>query len=473
MNKIVVVLMLTMLVLSVSVYGQPPVDTEVNTQINTTAQLDARIGAIWGFDFTSNQSGFREIVELDFAWDIHSYTQFESDTDGISVLSEPYGMVRLSGLHLEFTAEGESGDFSEISGSHGLGINYEQIYGQINFFPFYLLLASSNSGNHFTRVGGFNFRRSTSAIRANWAHMDYRIQWDGVVSTDLWSLSGSADGIKNLRSTSLIGLGYEVGETEMMFAVGSPSDWETNTENRYDFGYSIETPLVDNLTMRASVATGINYDVMPLQFGTSFGYRHALNNTLTLRPYIAADGWFRGTEDNMFDRLRMEQTAGIVLEWPGPTGWGYDPLLDMELNRFSGLSISLQNLSPDVTDGEFNDSIALAISLVEETSAGLVPGLGASSVFEIKDLQQKSGQFDTSYGLYMEYDLDQFLPFARVLKTDASSGGFADEAISLETGVQLRIIPNAVITAKYFTSEINDVQNADTSLATIEVLVTL
>lgn len=447
-----IVLLLCISMLPVSVFA-------ADVSINTNASFNAKLGTVWGYDFTTNQTGFREIIQLDFLWGVTGFQSFGSDTEGIDVLNEPYGYAEVAGLNLNFNVTGQTGDYAGVTPD--VNVNYEMIYGQINFYPFYLMLAAGTT--HFDRVGGYNFRRSTSAIRANWAFMDYRFQHEGVVSPGYWSLGGAADQIKNQRATSLVGLGFATGETEMMLAIGSPADWTENEDNQYDLGLSIETPVIENLTLQAAVQSGINYRNLPLEFGTRMQYRQALDDTYTLLPYVAVDGRFL-SQQAMFDELAIEQTAGVVLEWPGPTGWGWNPLAVSGGNVFSGLSVALSNYSANVLAADMGLVTSAAISLFEERTGGVVPGLGAVAVLELADLLGEDTVI--AYGLYLDYDLDEFLPFTRIKK------GAGDD-ISMDLGLNMDLIPNTDMKALFTTNAINNFADATVKAFTFEVTVGL
>lgn len=411
------------------------------------------LGTIWGYDFETEQSGFKEIIDLDFKYIFNRHTNYKSDLGGIDY-DKPYGELEVSGMSVETAFENKKGD-QEKDLPMLVDINYELIYGRIMFDPFYLLVAASEEGNRYSRNHGYTFSRGTSSIRANVAHIGYNVPWSGeMILQGPYADGGAWNSVNEIGAAALLGLGYIFGATEMMLQVGSEKDWKTNENNEYQIGFQIESNPVGNLTLKANGFTGVNYDIMPINFGVGAGYRYELNDTLALVPFVAYDHTFIGKVGSPTDSFKSEITAAVSLVWPGGIGWGYEPLNDTDLNRYSGLTVGT-----DITTVGDNDPKAvLVISSFEETSGGLVPNLGASVVVEIDDLTNtKDLDYKRiAFGVYLDYNvMDILKPFVRTTKTS----GLEESPILFESGIEYTAIPNTIITVGFDTADISDLEN--------------
>ncbi|MBN2618026.1 MAG: hypothetical protein JXR64_06905 [Spirochaetales bacterium] len=459
MKKILLTLLLTTLGFSLFAINSYEGGTDEgryakSSPANSSVKVEFELGTIFGYDIQEGQSGFKEIIDLDFTYILNPFTIYKSDTTDIKY-GDPYGIVDVSGCSVELNINDESGDKNSYSDTL-ISINYELIYGKIVFDPFYLLVAASSAGNHYDRNNGWNFSRGTSRIRANIAHIGYNVPWTGIVSVAPWSISGAADAIDNEGAESMLGIGYIVGMTEMMVQVGSQYDWETNENNELDFGYQIESNPIGNLTLKGQLFTGINYDVLPLNFSVGAGYYQDITSNLNLTPFIGYDGTFVEGEDPSLDNLKSETSVGISLGWPGSVGWGYEPLNDKDYDRFSGVTIGTSVL----TLPEEDPRISIGLSLFEDGKAGLIPNIGSSIVFEIYDLTDymatDRGYIKTSYGVYLDYNINDILkPYTRVKKLE----GKDDSPVKLEAGFEYTAIPNTVITVSYETENVVDISN--------------
>lgn len=417
-------------------------------------EVEMELGLQWAYDFDTEQSGLKEIIDLDFKYFMNPFTIYKSNIDGIDY-DAPYGVVEVAGGEVFFEIDDEIGD--QTTHSVDVKINYELIYGKIVFDPFYLLVASSNKGNHYTRNNGWSFSRSTSGIRNDIAHLDYMVPWDGM-NTGQWAITGGANTVSDVSSTSVFGLGYIFGTSEIIFQLASEYDWETNENNEYEYGFMLESNPVGNLTVKAQAHSGINYDVMPVDFAVGAGYRFDLTDSIAFIPFVGFDGMFIGDKeaDDPFDAFNSETSIGAQLTWPGGTGWGYEPLNDKDTNRFSGIAAGLDIFNQDGKDPMFN----VSISAFEETSGGLIPMLGTSLILEFSDITDYNGTdrdyIKTAFGLYLDYNIkDMVKPFVRAKKTSGKDDG----AIDFESGIEYIAIPNTVITVGYDSDDLNDFEN--------------
>ncbi|MBN2656564.1 MAG: hypothetical protein JXR86_05845 [Spirochaetales bacterium] len=469
--------------------------------LKSKLEIDVELATIWGFDFNQLSSGFREIIDIDLLYTLNPYTKFRSDTEGLDI-NKPYGMVLVDGAHLEFKISDQSGDqraaFPDPETTQNISINYENIFGKIVWDPFYLLVGSSETGNHYDRISGWTFLKSTSKIRANLAHLGYRVPFVTANSTSRWAQEGKTDWIENEAADSILGLGFGIGATEMMLSIGSKQDWEKNTENKYDVGFAIESNPVGDLTVKGYINTGINYVALPLDFAVSAGYRFDLgvigNNALSLVPYVAMDGSFVSglpladnyEKDWPFEELAAEISGGITLEWGGPVGWGYEPLNNIMTDRGPGITVSASLYNPGFQfKREENPAseVTVALSVFEDTKGGLIPNLGMSGVLEFGDITNSqettddlntniNEKFKIQYGLYLDYlIMDMFKPYTRFSKTVMYG------PIDFEVGTEFMVIPNTVMTISYENAAINslfdDDFEKDKGLLAVELKVTL
>ncbi len=426
----------------------------VQEEANTAVKVEFELGTIWGYDIQEEQSGFKEIIDLDFTFIINPFTKYKSDLDPEDY-DGPYGIAEVSGGSVELDIKDEAGDKQSYSDTL-VSINYELIFGKIVFDPFYLLVAASSAGNHYDRNSGWNFSRGSSRIRSNIAHIDYNVPWSGIVSPAPWSGTGPSDTIDNEGAESMLGLGYIIGSTEMMVQIGTPYDWEENVDNHYDVGFQLESNPVGNLIVKSHVFSGMNYDTLPLNFSLGAGYYQELTDVYSLVPFIGFDGTFEEDEEPALDVFKSETSIGLSLRWPGGLGWGYEPLNDRDFDRFSGLTVGSSILNQEGEDPR----ISLAVTSYEETNGGLIPNLGTSLVFEIYDLTDyKSTDRDyikTSYGVYIDYNIkDMLKPYTRVKKVE----GKDDSPLDFEIGAEFTLIPNTIITVSYETENLLQVED--------------
>ncbi|HQL33991.1 MAG TPA: hypothetical protein PK969_12110 [Treponemataceae bacterium] len=424
-------------------------------KISTSIDFKPKLGVEWGYDFDRNQSGFKEIVNLDLEWEILPYQDYASDSSGIEY-GDPYGLAMFSGGHLMLKIHDEDGDLSATTNpafQPVLELNYEKIWGKIVWDPFYILVAA-NENNFYTRHTGWSFATANSRPRANWAHIGYRVQgWSSSVNSDAWGIAGVGDAVNTVGGEAGLGLGFIGNTTETLFMVTSPLSWEYinasnpgNVDNKYDFGLSAESNPIGDLMVRGSAVTGINYDVLPLGLSGALGYRFDITNTLAFMPHTAMDIAFSGTEDKPLDNWKTENSFGFDVIWPGSNGWGDNPLLDMESNIFAGFTLDGSVVMSKGADPKIN----MVASMHEDNSGGLVQNLGTTFVFELADITGDKPV--NTFGFYADYNIwNQFRPYGRFLKTTDSS---VKKNITGELGLEMTMIPNTVITFMYKTEDL-------------------
>jgi len=452
------------------------------TNISTSISFKPKMGVIWGYDALTEQSGFKEVIDLDLEWEILPYRDWATDTSD-QEYGLPYGMVMYSGGHMMFKIQNQSGDLgaTDKPKDHDivpyLSINYEKLWGKIVWDPFYLLLAASEK-NFYTRMTGWTFPTSNDKVRANWAHIGSRVQnWVSAFNQDTWNLAGyyNQGGAETLGGAGM-GLGYITGSTEVLAMVASPSDWTANSKNVYDYGISLESNPIGDLMVRASGLSGVNYKNQPLAFSGSAGYRFDITNTIAIMPHTAMDFVFKPVLNDPFASYKTENSFGFDVSWPGANGWADNPLMDQESNMYAGLTVD-----GSVVTTKFEDpSYAMAISMHEDTDGGLVPNLGVTLVYELGQIE-KIGTDEKDfvvncYGVYVDYSIwNQFRPYTRLKKI----GGAYGDPLQAEIGFEVTVIPHTSITFKYNTNDIKDTRAAtkltddtDQRLFTAEFIVT-
>ncbi|HKL71933.1 MAG TPA: hypothetical protein VJ855_04680 [Marinilabiliaceae bacterium] len=432
-------------------------------KITTSIDFKPKLGVEWGYDFQRNQSGFKEIIDIDMKWEIVPFQDFSTDTSGIEY-GDPYGLVMLSGGHFMINIKDQSGDLSASDGSGGnnlvpvFSINYEKIWGKIVLDPFYVLVAA-NEKNFYNRHSGWSFNTANSRPRANWAHIGSRVQgWQSSFNSSLWEIAGAGDQVKTEGGEAGLGFGYIGNTTETLFMITSPLTWEYvsaanpgNKDNKYDFGLSAESNPVGNLMVQASAVSGLNYEVLPLGLSASLGYRFDITNTLAIMPHTAMDIAFNGTKSDPLDSWKMENSFGFDIIWPGTTGWGDNPLANMETNIYAGLTVD----GSVVTLKGKEPSVNMAISLHEDNSGGLIQNLGTTLVFELANITGEKPK--NTYGVYVDYNIwNQFKPYGRFLKTIDSS---VAKNVTGEVGLEMTVIPSTVITLMYKTKDVTTISD--------------
>lgn len=424
-------------------------------KVNTGITFKPKMGTIWGYDLDTNQSGFREVIDIDMEWEILSYKDHATEANDIDP-GKPTGLLMFSGGHFMLKIQNESGDLSSSDGNGNKvldplwTINFEKLYGKIVWDPFYLLVAASEK-NFYSRITGWSYTTANERPRANWAHIGSRVQnWTGALNTDPWNVAGKMDQVNTQGGVAGIGLGYIGNLTEALFQIASPFDWENNTENSYDIGISMESNPVGNLMVQASAIYGLNYP-SGRPFGTSaaLGYRFDLRSDLALMPHTAMDVAFKGPDSNPFDSIETENSFGIDVIWPGSTGWGNNPLIDKESNIFSGLTIDGSVVTKKSLD---KPNLNAEISMHEDTIGGLIPNLGTTFVIDLGNLERDTIQF--TYGVYLDYLIwNQYKPYLRIKKQTAST--VLDNPVSAEFGFEITAIEHTIITLKYETADMS------------------
>lgn len=469
-----------------------------SSPIKPSITFKPKLGVIWGYDFDRGESGFHEVVDLDVEWEILPYKDYSTDTEDLEY-GLPYGMVMFSGGHFVLKMQDQSGDMA-VDGTGGatakqiypyFSLNFEKIWGKVIWEPFYVIVAA-NDTNFYERHTGWNFATSNNFIRANWAHMGNRVQgWQSPLNDNLWTLANKYDTLNTTTGSAGIGVGYVASVTEVLFQVGStdinfdsdhffngaPAAQGTNKDNAYAFGLSVESNPIGDLQVRASTYTGINYksptglDNTPLGFSGMLGWRYDITNTLSFTPHTAMDIAFSRVDEDPFGTYRTENSFGFDIVWPGSTGWGDNPLINKETNIYAGLTVD-----SIITMQEFEDpTMHLSVSLHEDNAGGLVPNLGTTFVYEIKNLitpdpvegaeKDKPQMF---YGVYVDYNLwNQFRPYARIKKTTTNAAITAEDAkrlpLQTELGVEITYIPHTIITLKYQSANFVDMVQKSTS----------
>lgn len=441
-----------------------------SSKINTSIELKPKLGTIWGYDFTTEKSGFKEVIDLDLEWEILGYKSYETDVSDLEY-GLPYGMAMFSGGHLTLKLQNQTGDMSSTNEVANktlypvFSINYEKIWGKIVWDPFYLLVAA-NEKNFYERHTGWSFATANNKPRANWSHIGYRVQgWSSSVNSNYWAVSGVSDQIKTEGEEAGIGIGYIGSSTEVLFMTTSKAWDDTANDNMYDVGLSLESNPVGNLMVNASVVSGANYDVTPLGASAALGYRFDLTNTIAFQPHTAMDIKFSGTESDPMESYATENSLGFDIIWPGSTGWGDNPLANAETNIFAGLTVDGSVILYKDGDPAYN----MAVSLHEDGVGGLIPNLGVTLVYELANLQDP--EYINTYGFYAEYNIwNQFKPYTRIKKQLDTS---VSEEVSGEFGLEITVIPHSVITVKYESKDISAIsEEANKGLFTTAIIVT-
>lgn len=472
-------LALFLLVLGAAVFAETEnlVDENLPTQtkkVNTAVSLKPKFGTIWGYDFNTGNTGFREIIDIDMEWEMLSYMDHATDVEDIDY-GLPYGMAMFSGGHFTLKLQNEDGDMSSSDGNGGTtlvplwSINYEKLWGKIIWDPFYLLVAA-NENNFFTRPTGWSFATANSRPRANWAHIGNRVQnWLGILNpTTKWMLTGKNDQLSTQGGGAGLGLGYIGGASEVLVQVASDSDWVSNKDNKYEFGASVESNPVGNLMVRGSAVYGVNYvNVAPFGFAGSLGYRFDVTNTVAIMPHTAMDFKFLGKSDDPTSLYATENSFGFDVIWPGANGWGDNPLINQETNIFAGLTVdgSVYKLKDQ------EPVINAQVSLHEDDAGGLIPNLGTTFVVDLANVME--GTFAYAYGVYVDYLLwNQFKPYTRVFHTYMNPADLrTDQVLQTEIGMEITVIPHSVITVKYESPDLSRYED-NKGLFTTSVMVT-
>jgi len=453
--------------------------------VGDSATVNASFETIWGVDLNTGYTGFDKAVDIDFEWALGEWSDYSSDISEVS-FSKPYGMAFISGGLINFRIldhqDARSGDRerdniedNRTKSASGFGddleiqIMFENAWSKIIFNPFYVLLEADIQ--NFDRQNGYNFEKNQDAIRANWAYIGSRIPLSYILDSNDWWKDGETDAIQNevtnegvkVADTAGVSLGYGGEKLKAAYSIGTQKNWETNEFNRYDMAFDIEVKPVNKLTLNASVVSGINYENFPVKFGVGSAYEFPLGYTnFNLQPFGGLDAYFSGQGDDAYKYMNTEVAYGVNFTWPGENGWGFEWLSDDDRNRYSGITLSGNTVT--IEEETRNN---LSITMFEDTVTGLIPDLGSSLLFEIKDLGSADQQL--AYGAYVEY---LFHGMARPFMKVESKSGDLDGDIAFSGGTEFLFIPNAGITAKYESQTINDTA-ADAGLVTVAVKIEL
>ncbi len=430
--------------------------------INDTAKITGNMTTTWGTDLNTDASGFSEKIDIDFLWDVGEWGDYSSDISDVS-FKKAYGMAFVSGGLVRFKIEnGDDGNDLKMDNNEGndimkVQVQLENAWAKVIMNDFYVLLSAA--GTNYERQAGYNFNGSRDALRANWAHIGSRLQKSYILNTDDWNVNDDMDAIGTTGPTAGLTFGVDLENFRTYLSIGSENDMTKNIDNEYDFSWSAEWKPVESLVVNSSVISGINYDAIPLGFGTSLLYDYKLTSTLTFKPFIAFDGKFNYDDNNDYTSIYSETAYGLTLEWPGANGWGQEWLFDNSdgleygfeknwSNRYSGFTVSGNMVNID--NIQFHN---IQASLYEETIEGLIPYIGASLLFEMKDIT--STDMEYAFGGHIEYNhMNMFNVFTKAERSIDDDRSLDD--IYFAAGIDWLSIPNITISLRYDNSSIND-----------------
>lgn len=160
--------------------------------------------------------------------------------------------------------------------------------------------------------------------------------------------------------------------------------------NGLAFGFdSVFTPTVlDGFKAFFSLMGTINWfadnTADPFRGGTRIGYTIALNDDLSVEPWVGYDmGIFFG-EDKTTNA--HEASLGITMRWPGQGGWLTDYILNSDGRVFPGMSLSYKTyIDKEVLGDDIEHSIKLTL-FEPKGDDGLFYMIGSEIIVDIMDL---------------------------------------------------------------------------------------
>ncbi len=439
--------------------------------MGTTAQLNANFTTTFGADLDTQDMGFEENLNLGILWQVGGYetqsTPAPEDDFPFGEAVVTGGIVKLKFENLTITDQGDTNKATSFTPD----IWFENAYARLVLNNYYMQIFKDYDGSagHNSKVG-FNFDTSLSSIGSNWAHIGPRVNKSYLFGGEQWEIQEGMDNVKDSKNEAGIAVGMDLENFRTYVAVGSDKGMEDNVDNQFDFSLAAEYKPLAEVTVLAGATTGINYkngddNTIPLGFGGSAEYGYVLTDTIKLKPFVAFDGLFVADGDDSFAGMNKEIAYGITIEWPGHAGYGYEWLQDStkgktygagegEGHRYPGASIA--GISIETGEDDFMHNFHM--SVYEESVGGIIPNLGGSLIFEIKDVTDTTTEgIKLAYGVYTEYDLmGYYVPFVQSSCEDILIDDSDDLVVELSVGIKIKTLANTEIQLRYD----NDVINA-------------
>lgn len=156
-----------------------------------------------------------------------------------------------------------------------------------------------------------------------------------------------------------------------------------------------------------SVAGAFNYGADenpdPVMAGTRIGYNIALNEDISLEPFIGLDIGVDLPNSGSVDKVSYESSIGATMHWPGQGGWLIDYFREDEGRVFPGMSVSYK-INGDSTKSIKDCMHDMKITLFEpKGDEGLFYGLGAELILDIASIGKEN--FSTMLTMYLDYEI--------------------------------------------------------------------
>jgi len=429
-------ILLALAVASTSVFA-------LNEDIGTGVTLEGKAKASAGYSLDNEAFGITDQFDIDFKWGAMGYGKRESE---VSDDTAPHGIFSAAGFELSVQRQ-------DIAGRQDAAFNWimdlGQLWARVVLNPMLTLHVASDGSSYKRAESGYNFMQSFDAAGSNLAHIGarfqystYRGQWDdATVEEDIVS--------NNVAENGNIGLLFDLDMIKGIASLGTASDWnETNDDqkNKLEGGLALEVAPLDPLLVQAmgnySMATEV------AGYSAAAQWKQDVTDDISVAPRVAYDGKMF-TADSYSD---SEISAGVTVVWPGISGYGHHRFLasdnfymssgfDAKGNRYSGLDAGLTYGLMGADNAE--DVLNARVTMLEETEGGLIPNLGMTFFFEVKDILDASKAQEEAYGVYVDYLINGNIRPALYV------GEPNDDALHVEASVEYTGIENTAFQLSY------------------------
>lgn len=276
---------------------------------------------------------------------------------------------------------------------------------------------------------------------------------DGIVNQFKQDSLGNGDdyamGGSKYNQGHLVALMYnqETFGLNFKLATEKPFDDDTITEDNMNglaFGVdSVFNPFPE-LRIFASVAGkamyGSDASADDIMAGTKIGYTIALNEDVSLQPYVGLDiGTAIGDGGNP---VEFELAGGLTMRWPGQAGWFVDYLRDSDGRVFPGMSIGYKMYGNSEANAEdFIHDIKFTL-FEPKGDDGMFFGIGSEIIVDFVDVGSDARSLmATAYVDYTMYGAlglpGALVPWAIICYDNLPDGSDRLNDMKLDLGVKL------------------------------------
>lgn len=246
---------------------------------------------------------------------------------------------------------------------------------------------------------------------------------------------------------------------------------------------AIDPAVTKGLRVFGSVAGSYNYGADsasdPIMAGLQLAPVIALNEDITLEPYIGSDIGIKIDENGKTEPLEYEAAVGVTMRWPGEAGWFTDYILNKDGRVFPGMSVAYKvygSVEDPAADLQHNMKFTLFEPRGDE---GVFYGIGSEIIVDVNNVTAEDREImATVYGDYTKVGVlngpGSLIPWTTVCfdNVPGSKTGRVN-GLKVDLGVKLDgAISNTVIGLSYHSGDLlqtNSVARFGVAKTTVEI----